>query len=463
MILDRRSFAASSAALAAFGGWARLALAQPGETYVNQAPGYGPLRRDPAGLFDLPDGFTYTVLSRAGDRMDDGFYVPDKFDGMGCLPLSGGRIALVRNHELGFTDQDLGPARGDSALQARLAAAAHFDKGADGRVLPGGTSTVIVDARTLKTVSQHLSLAGTSTNCAGGATPWGTWLSCEETLVAAPATGRSHGWVFEVPAATPGLSNALPLKAMGHFRHEAAAVDPQTGIVYLTEDMADGLFYRFIPRVRGQLAQGGKLQALALVDGGKDSRNWLSSDMTVGQQRKVRWIDLDDVESPADDLRERGHAAGGVLFARGEGIHLGWTRDRRRQLFFTCTSGGQGRFGQIMRYEPSRYEGTPRESGEPGHLDLFVESTDPAVMDYADNITVTPWGHLIVCEDRTGTKINHLRGVTPDGRVYALARLNAGTELAGACFSPDGGTLFVNIYAPGQTLAIRGPWRNFAA
>lgn len=463
MILDRRSFAASSAALAAFGGWARLALAQQGETYVNQVRGYGPLRRDPSGLFDLPEDFTYTVLSRAGDRMDDGFFAPDKFDGMGCIPLAGGRIALVRNHELGFTDNDLGPVRGDVALQARLAGAAHFDKGADGRVLPGGTSTLIVDAKSLKVTAQHLSLAGTSTNCAGGATPWGTWLSCEETLIAAPATGRSHGWIFEVPAATPGLSNALPLKAMGRFRHEAAAVDPQTGIVYLTEDMADGLFYRFIPKVRGQLARGGKLQALAFVDGGRDSRNWHAADITVGQQRKVRWIDLDDVESPADDLRERGHAAGGVFFARGEGIHLGWTRDRRRQLFFTCTSGGKGRFGQIMRYEPSRYEGTPRESGEPGHLDLFVESTDPAVMDYADNITVAPWGHLIVCEDRTGTKINHLRGVTPEGKVYALARLNAETELAGACFSPDGGTLFVNIYAPGQTLAIRGPWRNFAA
>ena len=463
MTLNRRSFVSSAAAIAAFGGWARLSLAQGDSSYRSEVPGYGALRADPAGFFDLPEGFSYKVLSRAGDRMDDGFFTPDKFDGMGCLPLGKGRLALVRNHELGFADHALGPARGDADLQARLLGAAHFDKGADGRVLPGGTSTLIVDAEQLTVVSQHLSLAGTSTNCAGGTTPWGSWLTCEETLVAAPATTKSHGWIFEVPARQPGLAAAVPLKAMGRFRHEAAAVDPQTGIVYLTEDMADGLFYRFIPKVRGQLAKGGRLQALAFVDGGRDSRNWQSAEMAVGKSRKVRWIDLDDVESPSDDLRLRGHAAGGVVFARGEGIHLGWTRDRRRQLFFTCTSGGQGRYGQIMRYEPSRYEGTAREGDEPGRLDLFVESTDPLVMDYADNIVVAPWGHLIVCEDRTGTKTNHLRGVTPEGKCYALARLNADTELAGACFSPDGTTLFVNAYKPGRTLAITGPWRKFAA
>ena len=83
-------------------------------------------------------------------------------------------------------------------------------------------------------------------------------------------------------------------------------------------------------------------------------------------------------------------------------------------------------------------------------------------MDYADNIAVAPWGHLIVCEDRTGTAINHLKGVTPAGKFYTIARLNAPTELAGACFSPDGETLFVNAYSPGRTLAINGPWRGFS-
>lgn len=136
MNLDRRSFAVSAAVIAAFVGCARLARTQEGGSDRNEAKGYGPLRRDPEGLFDLPDGFSYSVLSRAGDRMDDGFFTPDKFDGMGCLQLASGRIALVRNHELGFADHALGPARDDAALQARLAAAAHFDKGANGRVLP---------------------------------------------------------------------------------------------------------------------------------------------------------------------------------------------------------------------------------------------------------------------------------------------------------------------------------------
>lgn len=101
-----------------------------------------------------------------------------------------------------------------------------------------------------------------------------------------------------------------------------------------------------------------------------------------------------------------------------------------------------------------------RTSAEADTLDLFFESIDPRVMDYADNLTVAPWGHLVICEDRIGNKTNHLRGLTPEGRSYTIARLRTETELAGACFSPDGSTLFVNAYSPGCTLAIRGPWRQ---
>jgi hypothetical protein len=245
---------------------------------------------------------------------------------------------------------------------------------------------------------------------------------------------------------------------MGRFRHEAAAVDPRTGIIYQTEDQDDGLFYRFIPKVRGKLAEGGRLQALAFVDGHRDSRNWTTADFAARSTRAVRWIDLDDVENPKDDLRLRGNASGAVRFARGEGIHLGRRASGEAEFFFTCTSGGTGRFGQIMRYVPSPTEGRPGEAKQPGQLELFHESQDPLLMDYADNLTVAPWGHLIICEDRSDSEINHLRGVTPEGQSYTLARLNADTELAGACFSPDGKTLFVNAYAPGRTLAITGPW-----
>jgi secreted PhoX family phosphatase len=457
MNISRRGFAATSLAALALGGWSRIGVTQTSDTYRNEVPGYGPLHADPAGYFDLPKGFSYRVLAKAGDTMDDGFILPDNFDGMGCIPLSGGRLALVRNHELSLGAEARGAAGTDPVLEQKLAAATVFDRGQAGRVLPGGTTTLVLEARGNRVLGQHLSLAGTSTNCAGGVTPWGSWLTCEETIISAPKTGTSHGWVFEVPATATSLVDPVPLKAMGRFRHEAAAVDPKTGIIYQTEDQDDGLFYRFIPNVPGKLAAGGKLQALAFADGGRDSRNWNGADWAMGKSRAVRWIDLDQVESPNDDLRQRGYAAGAARFARGEGIHLGRRARGGVEFFFTCTSGGSGRYGQIMRFVPSR------AVGKPGQIELFHESTDPKLMDYADNLTVAPWGHLIVCEDRKGDQINHLRGVTPAGRTYTLARLNAETELAGACFSPDGRTLFVNAYSPGRTLAITGPWDKVKA
>lgn len=452
MIITRRQFAGSGLAVLAFGGLARRASAVAAGTNPPLGTGgYGALVRDPAGLLDLPGGFSYRVISRAGEVMDDGFVAPDNFDGMGCIALDRHRVALVRNHELSLGAHGKGPAGADAARIAKLARVPAYGRDSTGRVLPGGNTTLVYNLHTGKREAEYLSLAGTSTNCAGGITPWGSWLTCEETVVAAPDAEMSHGWVFEVPAARRGLADPVPLKAMGRFRHEAVAIDPDTGIAYQTEDRDDGLFYRFIPATPGKLVAGGRLQALAFADGGVDSRNWRGDDMAPGSIRDLRWIDLDDVESPADDLRKRGHAAGGVLFARGEGIHLGAAPGGRREFFFTSTSGGKGRFGQVFRLVIG-------VAGQPDRLHLFVESPDAEVMDYADNLAVAPWGHLIVCEDRTGNKVNHLRGITPGGLVYTLARLNAPTELAGACFSPDGRTLFVNAYAPGQTLAITGPW-----
>jgi secreted PhoX family phosphatase len=285
-------------------------------------------------------------------------------------------------------------------------------------------------------------------NCAGGATPWGSWLTCEETSVSAPETERSHGWVFEVPAAQRGLGTARPLTALGRFRHEAAAVDPVTGIVYLTEDREDGLFYRLIPKVRGKLDHGGRLQALAFVDGPADSRNRRGGGFAAGSSRAVRWIDLEETDAPRDDLRLRGAQAGAAVFARGEGLHAG-----KGEYYFTCTSGGAARLGQIFRLRPGA-------DGRTETLDLFFESGDSQLFEYGDNLTIAPNGHLVVCEDRSGDEVNYLRGVTPAGKVYTIARLHAETELAGATFSPSGEVLFLNIYAPGRTVAIRGPWNR---
>ncbi len=454
--LSRRQFALSSLATVAFAGLAKRGFATPAETYRNEVPGYGELVRDKLGLFDLPRGFSYQVISSAGEAMDDGFITPGNFDGMGCFSLDASRVALVRNHELKPETRERGPTGGLARLEARLKPEMVFGTDNDGRAMPGGTSTIVLDVKSGRRQSQYLSLAGTAVNCAGGQTPWGSWLSCEESTLRTGEVGRDHGWVFDVPARQRGLVKPEPLIGLGRFRHEAAAVDPTNGIVYLTEDRDDGLFYRFVPSEPGQLRRGGKLQALALRDDrGADTRNWKALAFAPGTTREVSWVDLDETHSPADDLRARGHASGAAIFARGEGIHRG-----SDEFYFTCTSGGVAKLGQIMRYIPSPHEAKPGEAAAPGRLQLFVESRDSLIMDYADNITVSPWGHLIVCEDRSDGEVNHLKGVTPDGKVYTFARLNADTELAGVCFTPDGSTMFVNVYHPGKTLAIKGPWAS---
>lgn len=444
--MDRRDFAKGLAALAFTG--LSACMSRPGGLSVAAPEGWpGPLVDDPAGLLDLPAGFSYRVISKFGDAMDDGHVVGDNADGMGCFAVFPGVVALVRNHELSPDQRNKGPFQGRQVERA-------FDRAKDGLPLPGGTSTIHYDLRRQAVVRQYASLAGTIRNCAGGATPWGSWLTCEENVSkAGVALGQDHGWVFEVPVSAQGLVHPVPLRAMGRFNHEAAAVDPRTGIVYLTEDRDDCLFYRFLPESKGELAKGGRLQALAMP-GVTDTRNWSGMGFPTRASGAVRWIDLFGVDSPEDDLRQRGHAAGATLFARGEGIH-----HDDGEFYFACTSGGVAKLGQVFRYRPSRFEGQAAERGKGGILENFLESSDPNAFNFGDNLTVAPYGHLVVCEDQyTDVVDNHLRGVAPDGRPYALGRCRVQTELAGACFSPDGSTLFVNLYSPAQTLAITGPW-----
>ncbi|OGN49716.1 MAG: phosphatase [Caulobacterales bacterium RIFOXYB1_FULL_67_16] len=458
MKLHRRGLIASTAALA-FSGLARHAAAQGegDDTYLNEVHGYGPLVRDPGQLLDLPEGFSYQIVSQSGDTMDDGLFVPGQPDGMACFPLEGSKVALVLNHELKGSSglhRNLGPGGFHEERLGQLSAAKAYDTYKNGRPLPGGCSTIVYDLQTRRKISQHLTLAGTSTNCCGGPTPWGSWLSCEETLET-PADAdvtKSHGWVFEVPSTATGLVDPVPLKAMGRFDHEAVCVDPRTGMVYLTEDDHTGLFYRFIPNRPGQLAEGGRLQAMAWKGApSADTRNHEGRAWNVGDWREIEWIDLEDVESPKGDLAKRGHEAGAALVARGEGV---WWGDD--EMYFTATSGGPVHRGQVMRLVPGL-------NGAADRLQLFVESTDLKTMNMADNITVAPWGHLILCEDNYSTDVrNHLKGVTPDGKVYTIGRnvFTGNSEFAGACFSPDGEVLFVNIMYPGMTLAIRGPWSS---
>lgn len=464
MRFDRRSLLTTGAAALAFSGFARHAAAQAAgeETYVNDVEGYGPLVRDPNGVLDLPAGFSYRIISQGGETMTDGLLAPQNFDGMGCFALDGSRVILVRNHELKgsrATHRNWGPAGFHQERAGLIDASKAYDLTGDGRVIPGGTTTLVYDLATGRTVSQHLSLTGTSTNCCGGITPWGSWLTCEETEEAPgnADVGKPHGFVFEVPSRAPGLVQAVPLKAMGRFDHEAVCVDPRTGIVYLTEDKVDGLFYRFIPDAPGELVRGGRLQAMAFRgDRGANSTNHDVRAWSPGDWREVEWIDLEEVESPNADLRMRGHASGAVTVARGEGVFWAGT-----ELYMTATSGGPLKRGQILRYVPAPEEGQRGEGRRPGRVQLFVESANEKTLNMADNITVAPWGHLVVCEDNYSSDIrNHVKGVTPDGKVYAIARnvFTGNAEFAGAVFSPDGSTLFVNVYYPGLTFAITGPW-----
>jgi secreted PhoX family phosphatase len=448
---DRRGFAKGLIATA-FAGLA-LHSRHVSAAMLADANRFGAPIPDPAGLLDLPKGFSYKIVSQYGQLMSDGRQVPNSADGMGCTTLPDGRLCLMRNHELGTDELKHGACPVGTSGDA-----AAFDcyRGGSGEALPGGVSTIILDPASLAVEEQYLSLVGTIYNCSGGITPWNTWLSCEEDVSRAGGKHKEdHGWVFEIPVAPGGLVSAAPIKAMGRFNHEAAVVDPASGAIYMTEDRQDSLFYRFLPAVPGQLHKGGRLQALALVDPAlSDTRNWTRPLLATGGWHHSRWIDLDDVESPKDDLRKRGAKAGATIFARGEGVHSG-----DGEIYFTCTSGGPARRGQIMRYRPSPAEGTVAEAAQPGQLQLFVETSDPQHFSFGDNLSVAPNGDLMVCEDRRGSRPdNWLRGVTPDGKVYPFARVSAATKVSGVCFAPNGKTMFLNLYNPARTIAVRGPF-----
>jgi secreted PhoX family phosphatase len=427
---------------------------------MDRFAGYGALVDDPAGLFDLPPGFEYRIISRFGDPLGGRAYVPDKADGMGAFRLDDRRMILVRNHEVSAGSFAKGPFPHGAPEGPKHA----YRPREGGPVQPGGTTTIVYDYVSQRVEEEYVSLVGTVRNCAGGPTPWGSWLTCEEEK----GEGPDHGWVFEVPALTRAefdreARRPEPICDMGRFRHEAAAVDPQTCIVYLTEDDAESLFYRFIPKRPGYLHEGGRLEALGFagVSESVDTSNWDSPRWPERQPRDVRWIPLDGTANSNDGLRRWAHERGAARFAYGEGIYFG-----DGELYFTCTSGGRIKSGQIMRYVPSPGD---------GRLEIFLESTDPERINYADNIVVAPNGHLVFCEDPyvggesnyllrqlaggLGTRsVAYVRGITPLGQVYDIARLNAWTELAGACFAPDGKTMFVNIMSPAKTLAVTGPW-----
>jgi secreted PhoX family phosphatase len=479
----RRDFLATSAASLAFAAFrdaarangpineARAALQAGGPASVPR-----PLTRGPLAL---PPGFRQTVLSRTGEAMDDGLLVPGKHDGMAAFAVDGnanatttsGKVLLVRNHEI---DPAMGVALGPFGPKlerlSQIKPEAIYDAGAKGVPCLAGTTTLLVDLATMRVEHQHLSLVGTSVNCAGGRTPWGSWITCEECTYRPDGKifAKEHGYCFEVPAkADGGLVTPVPLTALGRFKHEAVAVDPTGSIVYLTEDVGDGSLYRLLMKTPGRLTDGGRLQALVAVERPSlDSRNWPDLDakgvakgppiirVRQGDRFAVRWVDIDEVEAPKDDLRHRTFAKGAMRFARCEGIwHTG------DAIYIAATTGGPNALGQLWRYVPSPHEGSDAESSAPASIELFVESHDASTLKNCDNLCASPWGELFVCEDGTGR--DGIVRVKPNGEIHRFAlNVTNDSELAGVCFSPDGSTLFVNVQDPGMTVAIQGPWER---
>lgn len=470
---NRREFLQSAAAVGlGFLGLRRLLTAAPAYAMtVDDKPtvmGFGPLHDDPNKLLDLPQGFSYKVISSRGETMSDGLLVPGQPDGMAAFAGPGGKTLLLRNHELLEVEmKQFSPFGKGHAMLDKVPAEFSYDRGFGKTPCIGGVTTIVYDTKSQKLEKQFLTLACTEYNCAGGPTPWNSWISCEETVSTKDAVHeQDHGFPFEVPA-LPDMRfiKPQPIKTMGRFRREAIAVDPRTGIVYQTEDREDGIITRYIPTKPGELLAGGRLQALVIHDTKScDLRNWVADNgeylaprIHVGQKLAVDWMDLDDILAPKDDLRTRAFASGSARFARAEGM---WFGDGR--VFFACTDGGRIKMGQLFAYTPSEFEGTPRENEKPGSLELFIEPNDKTLLANADNLTFAPWGDLVVCEDSDET-VQHLVGVTPQGKLYKIARHPGKSEFAGSTFSPDGTTLFVNVQAVGKTLAITGPWRTSRA
>ena len=413
------------------------------------------LIKDPNGILDLPKGFTYSILSQEGDIMNDGLFVPPSADGMTCIQLTKDKVVLIRNHEIGhvpmlanfFKKNYYGP---NYEKYKKKNANKFYDIHNNETYCFGGATNIVYNIKKEKVENQYLSLAGTLINCSGGITPWGTWISCEETVQKeGEGVTKNHGYNFEVlPSLKPYLTKAVPLKSMGRFRHEGVAFDQNNGYVYQTEDRSDGLFYRFIPKVKEKLTKGGKLQFLSFKDWrGIDTSNWKKKNIQVGKRYKVKWIDIDNVNSPDDDLRYRGKNMGAAVFARGEGIFCS-----NNIVYFTATTGGVQKTGQIWRY-------TPNKNGADGFIELFYESNDSNTLNMPDNIIISPRGDIFLCEDGKGR--DRLVCIKSNGSIYYLANnaLN-NEEFAGMAFSPDGSTLFVNIYSPTMTLAIKGPWNS---
>jgi len=412
----------------------------------------GPLLTDPQQVIDLPDGFSYVVLQTAGDLMSDGHRMPPQPDGMTAVMDEDGHYVLLRNHELsdaqwlqrhelptGFFHSEIPP------------------QGSYNPEMYGGVSRLIVGIEKLDQAllghapatdcveRSHMVLTGTKFNCSGGAVPHG-WISCEET----DTVGHGYAFFTRTDDETLVDPHSRRITSWGRFCREGIALDTSTGVVYMSEDHGQGCFYRYVPADATQPMGPGTLQALAIPevedtdpeDGLIDGTSW-----------SVTWLNIDDPQAHEEPCRTQGKRLGASRFNRCEGIVWDGTF-----VWFVASQGGPQSAGQLYRYEPSSQT-----------LTLAVQVTDRSALSMPDNLAVTPWGDLLLAEDNYnnggGATHQHMRGLTRDGRIYDIARNPkntpewSGAEFTGACFSPDGQVLFVNMQSPQNlTIAIRGPW-----
>ncbi|MFI1012151.1 alkaline phosphatase PhoX [Streptomyces sp. NPDC020965] len=471
MSLTRREFSRQSAltgaGVALTGAVGSLATA-PGALAADEAAisagapgilGYGPLLPDPQGLLALPRGFTYRVITHSGvTRLESGEFTPSGHDGTATFAGPRGITLLVANHELGG-------ARSRWEHPVPLAEGLVYDPAA-----AGGCS--VVEVRPHGAVAQWVGVAGTSTNCAGGRTSWGTWLTCEESEDLAGQNGmtKDHGYVFEVdPYDRRANRDPHPIKALGRYAHEAVVIDPRRGHAYLTEDASrpHGLFFRWVPpagfrhgrgRLRTLADDAGVLQAARCFDSGGRFVDDLSRATRIGTVYGVDWADVPDRDARITPVRQQ---FTDTEVTRGRKLEGMWWGDGGAYVVSSyARSDSPGPHdGQVWFYDPGRRTLTLKV--------LLGVTPDPDRFEGPDNITVSPYGGLILAEDGAGGQ--HLFGATDQGRTYPIARneLDIGTpdapeygEFAGVVFSPDGRTLYANIQNPGIMLAITGPWRR---